>query len=58
MKNLKTNLGKEEENKEQGFARAPSWKRGDQKQDNQEVHKRVVVSNKFEVLEGCEEETL
>ena len=41
---------------EEGFTRAPSRKQGNQKQDSQEVHKKIVVSNKFEALEGHEEE--
>ena len=41
---------------EQGFARSPSRKQGNQKQDSQEVHKKIVVSNKFEALGYHDEE--
>ena len=43
--------GKEEDKKYQGFTRVPSRKGGGRKQENREVHKKTMVSNKFEILE-------
>ena len=51
-------MGKEEETKEQGFSRVSSIKRGGPKHDNQEVNKKIVVSNKFDVLDDGMEENL
>ena len=57
MNNPNKTLGKEEENSDQGFTRLPSRKRGGRKQDNQEVNKKISISNKFEALDDLSEET-
>ena len=58
MNHPNTATGKEEETNDQGFIRVPSRKGGGRKQENREVHKKTMVSNKFEILEYIPEETL
>ena len=58
MNHPKAATGKEEEKKDQGFTRVPSRKRGGQKQENHEVHKKTMVSNKFKILEYLPKETM
>ena len=48
---------KVEENNDQGFTWVSSWSQGERKQDNQEVNKKIPVSNKFGSLEDQLEET-
>ena len=56
MNSRETNPEKGNDQSDQGFSRVPSWKRGSRKQENQEVHNKMAVSNKFEALEDHEEE--
>ena len=58
MKIPNTNPGKEEEKEDQGFTRVSSMKWGRGKHDNQEVNKKITVSNKFKILDGVLEKTL
>ena len=58
MNHPKNATKKVEEKKEQGFTQVPLRKRGGQKQENHEVHKKTMVSNKFEILEDLLEETM
>ena len=57
MNNPNKTLGKEEENSDQWFTRLPSRKRGGRNQDNQEVNKKISISNKSKVLDDLLEET-
>ena len=56
MNSPKTNPEKGNDQSDQCFSRFPSQIRGIRKQENQEVHKKISVSNKFEDLEDNEEE--
>ena len=58
MNHPKNATRKEEENKDQGFTRVSSRKRGGRKQENREVHKKRMVSNKFEILKDLPEDTM
>ena len=57
MNTPKPTLRKEEDMNDEGLTHVSLRKRGGRKQDNQEVNKKILVSNKFGALEDQPEET-